>query len=375
MRVSAGEYAAQLVGSPDMWDCKQRMVDPQRLLDELVRGTPPRMVHLNSRISSITDLSPNDGVLLNFVDGTQRVYDIIVGADFRFGNSRQYVLGADSPALESRQNACWELPIRVPYERALQALGPELLGTGSPCQISYLGQGSYLQQDFMGGGKDVLITAMADLSDYHSDGPWAKLLTPQEFGAVFANHQLPICRGMVNVSNEKREEDRGLIINTYYLITADANTILINQLILSLYTVQVTGICGTDHSPAPSYVSRNGALMDDAAHSVLTYKGGNVLVALEEALILSTLLGRATSKAAIPAALRAYDQVCRPRAEEAVVHTREFKKNTIGKNPEIGLNPFLLAPRLQYHLRFLGETNIEAQQATAAHLMDQALLG
>jgi len=115
--------------------------------------------------------------------------------------------------------------------------------------------------------------------------------------------------------------------------------------------------------------------MDDAAHSVLSYRGGNVLVALEEALILSTLLSRATSKAAIPAALRAYDQVCRPRAEEAAFHTREFKRTTIGKNPEIGLNPLLLAPRLQYHWQFLGETNIEAQQATAAQLMEQALLG
>jgi len=204
MRVSAGEYAGQLVGPPNMWDCKQRMVDPQKFLDELVRGTPPRMVHLNSRISSITDLSPNDGVLLSFVDSTQKVYDVIVGTDFRCDESCQYVLGAGNPALKSRQNACWELPIRVPYERALQALGPELLGTGSPCQISYLGQGSYLQQDFMGSGKDVLITAKADLSDYDSDGPWAKLLTPQEFGAVFASHQLPICRGMINVSEETR---------------------------------------------------------------------------------------------------------------------------------------------------------------------------
>ncbi|KAI0391885.1 FAD/NAD(P)-binding domain-containing protein [Xylariaceae sp. FL0594] len=343
-RISAGQFAGQAVASLDIWNYRQRMVDPQRLLEELVRGIPPRMIHFNSRISSITDLSPSEGVLLKFANGTQRVYDVIIGADFRCCVSRQYVLGANHPALKARQSAWWELPIRVPYERALQALGPELLGTGTPCQTSYLGLGSYLQCDFMGGGKDVLITAKAELSGYESDGPWAKLLTPQEFSAVFASHQLPICRNMIN-------------------------------LILSLYTVQVTGLCDPDHLPLSSYVSRSGALIDEAAHSVLSYKGGRALVALEEALVLSTLIARAPSRVALPAALSAYDHVCRPRAEEAAAHSRDFNRKIIGRDPDVGgLDPFLLPAQLQYHCQALVTTNVDAQLLAAAGLMDQMMM-
>ncbi|KAI1818646.1 FAD/NAD(P)-binding domain-containing protein [Poronia punctata] len=363
IKVSAGAHAGQLIWSDNsqqqqqQQQQQQRMVDPQNLLTELVRDVPPHTLHFNSRVASITDLSSSspsnnnnnndeNGVLLSFSDGSQQVYDIIIGAESRCTTSRRYVLGRIGYH-DARRHGCWELPVRVPYERALQALGPDLLTGNSnnndnnllPCQTSYVGNGTYLQHDFMGEGKDVIITAMADLFPDEGGGPWAKLLTPEEFSAAFAGNQLPVCRDMVN-------------------------------LILSLYTVQVAGICAMDHQTPPTYVTKNFALMADAAHSLLTLQGGNVLVALEEALVLSMLLGKATSREAIPAALKAYDEVCRPRAERAVFHTKQFKLTTAGRDAEIGLDPLRMAPRLQEHWEFMKETNIEAQLATAAQLMD-----
>jgi salicylate hydroxylase len=127
------------------------------------------------------------------------------------------------------------------------------------------------------------------------------------------------------------------------------------------------------HNPSRTYVTKNAVLMDDEAHSLLTLQGVNVLVALEEALVLSILLSRAASKAAIPTALQAYDQVCRPRAEEAARHTIQYGLATIGRDEEIGLNPYLMAPRLHYHWQILKESKIEAQQTAAIRLMDQLL--
>lgn len=128
------------------------------------------------------------------------------------------------------------------------------------------------------------------------------------------------------------------------------------------------------HSPARTYVTKNAALMDEAAHSLMELQGVHVLVAMEEALVLSVLLGRLTSKAAIPKALQAYDQVCRPRAEEAARHTNQYGLATIGRDQEIGLNPYLMAPRMHYHWQILKESKIEAQQEVAVRLMDQFLM-
>ncbi|KAK5626687.1 hypothetical protein RRF57_002402 [Xylaria bambusicola] len=340
-RIASGPYAGQLVDSGSMQNYREKMVDPQKLLDELLRGTPPRMIHANSRISSITEVS-GGGVVLNFVGGAQKKYDIVVGADGVFGSTREFVLGPDDPALRPQYTGVWRLPIKVPYKKALEFLGPEFLDSNRPCQTSWIGDGVFLQLDFMGLEKDVHIAAYAVNSGYSPEG-WASLLTPEEFGAVFASVPLPVCRGIVN-------------------------------LIKSLYTVQIAGISYMQHKPARTYVTKNAALIDDAAHSVVLVQGMNALIALEEAYILSMLLGRISSRAAIPVALQAFDHVCRPRAEAAAHSTIQCGLVTIGKDQEVGLDPYLVGPRLQYHWHVIKDSKIEAQQAEAIRVMDQLMM-
>lgn len=198
-RIASGPYAGQLVDCPSVRDQKERLVDPQRFLDELLRGTPPRMIHANSRISSITEVSPGGGVLLNLVGGAQKKYDIVVGADGVHGITREFVLGPDDPATKPQHTGIWKIPIKVPYKKALGAMGPEFLDPLRPCHTSWIGDGTYLQHDVLGPDRDVHITAYA-IHNATSSSAWASLLTPEEFGAVFARIPLPVCRGMVNVS-------------------------------------------------------------------------------------------------------------------------------------------------------------------------------
>ncbi|KAI0203344.1 hypothetical protein F4808DRAFT_41283 [Astrocystis sublimbata] len=340
-RIAAGAYAGQPVDIPSIQDYRERMVDPQKFLDELLRGTPPRMIHSNSRITSITELPGASGVMLHFAGGAQKKFDVVVGADGVHGITREFVLGPDDPALKPQHTGVWRLPIKVPYRKAVQAMGPEFLDPLKPCTSSWIGDGTFLQHDYMGSESDVHITAYAVQNEW-SPTTWASLLTPEEFEAVFASNPLSICRGMV-------------------------------QLIKSLYTVQLAGITYMQHKQARTYVTNCAALIDDAAHSVFAVRGVNVLVGLEEAYILSMLLGRVSSKTEIPAALQGFDHVCRPRAEEAGRHTVQCGLVTIGKDPTVGLNPYLMGPRLQYHWHLLKESRIEAQHAAANRLMDQLL--
>lgn len=66
-----------------------------------------------------------------------------------------------------------------------------------------------------------------------------------------------------------------------------------------------------DMLPAPTYYAGNVVLMGDAAHASTPHQGAGAGQALEDAFILSILLGdeRTRSVGDIPAAFGAYDAV------------------------------------------------------------------
>ncbi|KAI1437850.1 hypothetical protein GGR50DRAFT_610008 [Xylaria sp. CBS 124048] len=342
--LAAGPHAGQRVDRGSSPTTAQRIVEAQRFLAEVLRGMPPRMVHPNTRISSIAELvSPNSGVLLTFPDGTQKKYDVVIGADGIHGATREFVLGPSDPALRPRHTGVWRLPIQVPYRKAVEAMGSSafLDPAQGPCQTAWIGRGTYLQCDFMGVDRDVYITAYGYHDEFDADGPWARLLTPEEFGAVFEDTTVSVCRGMIN-------------------------------LIQAQYTVQVTGLSYMQHRPARTYVSHTAALIDESAHSVLTLRGINILIALEEVYVLLTLFSRSSfaSKTFIPAALQAFDAVCRPRAEEAEVNTNRYGLMAIGRDEEVGLDVGRMEAGLGYYWGLLREDRIEERRGNAVGIME-----
>jgi hypothetical protein len=80
-----------------------------------------------------------------------------------------------------------------------------------------------------------------------------------------------------------------------------------------------------DHRPAPTYYKGRIALLGDAAHASTPHQGAGAGQALEDALILSVLLGdeRTQSASDIPAAFKAYDAIRRPRSQKVVSTSRE----------------------------------------------------
>ncbi|KAI6089208.1 FAD/NAD(P)-binding domain-containing protein [Hypoxylon rubiginosum] len=329
----------------------KKIVGRQAFLTEMLSGMPPRMMHPGARISSVTDLSPggHQGLLLTFADGSQKKYDIVVGADGTHGFTRGLVLGGDEALVSPHSTGFWSLPMKVPLRRAQQAMGTRYLDPSNPRQIGWVGDGTGMIHNLLDNGNEVEIVVYGNMDDVEvaeedgaSGASWAKLFTPDEFHEMFASNQLPVCQGMVD-------------------------------LIQSVYTVQVAAICQLEHTPAPTYVTKNVCLIGDSAHSMLPFQGASVSIAIEEALILSSLLGRLPSKAAIPAALQAYDQVCRPRAELATRSSAETGFLVTGRGPSVGLDADLLQHQLRHKWDFLLEVDIDAYRAAANVVMDQLL--
>ncbi|CAJ2503420.1 Uu.00g108140.m01.CDS01 [Anthostomella pinea] len=345
IRIATGPNVGQRVLVAGLEGHVKKTLGRQALLDELLKGMPPQIMHLNARIASITELTAGEGLLVTFADGSQKKYDVVIGASGFNGLARKHVLGADNPAVKLHHTGVWGLPITVPLDKAQEAMGTEFLDPGNPTQTAWIADGILMQHNLLNHGRDVQISIYVRYYDCGEDAPWARLFSPDEFSGIFADIHSPVCQGMV-------------------------------KLIQSIYTVQIAGICQMQHQPTPqSYVTKNACLIGDSAYAMMVHQGAGAIIALEEALVLSTLLGRASSREAIPAALQAFDRTCRPRAEHAAQYSAHLGLVFTGRHPSVGPDAGLIAQELQRRWVFLAQTDVEAQRAAAVGLMDQLLAG
>jgi salicylate hydroxylase len=78
-----------------------------------------------------------------------------------------------------------------------------------------------------------------------------------------------------------------------------------------------------EHPPAPFYNSGSIAMMGDAAHATTPFQGAGAGQAIEDALVISKLLGYVKTPSHIAPALAAYDVVRRDRSQKVVLTSRE----------------------------------------------------
>jgi salicylate hydroxylase len=78
-----------------------------------------------------------------------------------------------------------------------------------------------------------------------------------------------------------------------------------------------------DHPPAPTYYKGKLAILGDAAHASTPHQGAGAGQALEDAFVLSSLLGHIETVDHIERAFYAYDAVRRPRSQKVVTTSRE----------------------------------------------------
>ncbi|KAK7946432.1 uncharacterized protein PG986_010753 [Apiospora aurea] len=362
----------------------RRTVGRQALMDEILADVPPYLLHTNTHIASISGTSETDGgggaAFLEFVDGTRRRYDVVIGADGTHSLARSFVVsgqgsgqtstetGEEDPAHKPVSAGSWTLPLQVPLARAQQAMGPGYLDPQRPCRAGWIGDGIFMQHDFLNHGRDIQIYLSAVLpppSVDSRDGPaaagpaWAKLFTPEEFEATFAQNRTPACQGMV-------------------------------KLVQSVYTIQIAGIVQMQHVPTQSYAWRRVCLLGSAAHAASPYHGASASLSLEQAMVLSTLLGHSASsgvgirgftksghdvEASLPYyALQAYDAVCRPRADQVVEATSDVMNTLLGRGSggqSRDLDPVRIAERLRQRWPAVHNLHVVGLQNAAVDTMEQ----
>ena len=94
------------------------------LLDELVKLVPEGAAHFGKRVVGLHEVE--NGIDLDFADGTHAHHDAVVGCDGIKSEVRQYVLGRDHPAAHAHFSGKYCHRALIPMDAAVEVMGDEL---------------------------------------------------------------------------------------------------------------------------------------------------------------------------------------------------------------------------------------------------------
>lgn len=128
-----------------------------------------------------------------------------------------------------------------------------------------------------------------------------------------------------------------------------------------------------EHPPARTYASGPVAVMGNAAHATTPWQGSGAGMAIEDSLVLSTLLGRAETPAQAVLALKAYERVRWQRTQRVVESSRGTGMMRTGLDAGVGLDLLKFRERLLPRWDFIIDFDNEQHCADALAVMEGLL--
>ncbi|KAJ7464344.1 hypothetical protein FB451DRAFT_1352780 [Mycena latifolia] len=245
---------------------------------------------------------PSGPTELVFEDGTRAFCDILVGADGlksavrrAFLSERANWMQAQGRWQEATDIASCIEPVwsghiayraLIPADR-LKSVAPTHQVLTKP--MMYLGKLGFIIAYPISHGKMINFVAFScrhDLENTQFPGPWMAPGDKSQFAGIFA-HWEPEVQVLIHCVDKPLQ--------------------------WAVHTVK----------PLRSFVSGSTVLMGDAAHAMLPHQGSGAGLAIEDAYILSIVLGHpSTTRETLPRALRIFDEIRRPAAAAVMEASR-----------------------------------------------------
>ncbi|KAF2689099.1 salicylate hydroxylase [Lentithecium fluviatile CBS 122367] len=281
-----------------------KVVHRATLLAELLKPLDAAKKHTNKKLNRIDD-AENGPIKLHFDDGTTFDADAVVGADGVRGFVRNHVLGKDDPAVPAKPAGFWDSRSLVPLQKAKELLGEEYFEVNR--QYGWVGDGVFFMHDVLDGGETVQFVLCGMMDEEWGEGEWSKDLDRAAVEkAVETWTETPVKKSIIDVM----------------LQSAD----------LKAFTEQ------HHDRDAPTYSKGRVCIMGDAAHSMTPWQGSGAGQAIEDAMVLETLLEEFKTSGELTAAFKAYDQVRRPRTQKIVHSSYGTGLIMCGRGEGIGLD-------------------------------------
>ncbi len=126
-----------------------------------------------------------------------------------------------------------------------------------------------------------------------------------------------------------------------------------------------------NHSPAPTYYRRRICLLGDSAHASTPHQGAGAGMALEDAFILSNLIGSIHSSSDLESAFKAYDAIRRPRTQDLVTTSKEAGEVVEFEGKDIGDDIEKLKANLDVRFDWIWDEDLDQELKDARRLLGE----
>jgi salicylate hydroxylase len=109
--------------------------------------------------------------------------------------------------------------------------------------------------------------------------------------------------------------------------------------------------------------------MGDAAQTMTPWQGAGAGQAIEDVMILDTVLQAVREPSQLNAAFRAYDEVRRPRTQQVVASAKITGSITCGRGPGVGMDVNKLCQTRANRLKFIHELDMKEHKNAALAAM------
>ena len=258
----------------------QSSVHRAHFLDELVKLVPEECATFGKRVEKVEPL--DDGVKLVFSDGSEAEASAVIGCDGIKSQIRPILLGRDAPASHAVFSGKYAYRGLIPMPKAVDLLGDDLARNSQ----MYIGYHGHILTFPIEKGKTMNVVAFKS----KKDGEWKE-----------DRWVLPMKR----TDMEEDFKDWGSSVKSILSLMEKPD-------VWALF----------DHPPAHTYNKGRICLLGDAAHATTPHQGSGAGMALEDAYILSNLLGQIKDSMEIERAFKAYEAVRKERSQKVVTTSR-----------------------------------------------------
>lgn len=126
-----------------------------------------------------------------------------------------------------------------------------------------------------------------------------------------------------------------------------------------------------EHLPANTYASGPLCVMGDAAHATTPWQASGGGMSVEDSFIISSLLSHATTKNEAVNALKAYDEVRRPRTQRIVESSLGTGAIMTGRGGETKMPLDQVKEKLTHRWDFILGIELEKHRDEAIDIMDR----
>ncbi|KAF5227964.1 hypothetical protein FANTH_14629 [Fusarium anthophilum] len=278
----------------------QQTVHRAKFLDALINLVPKDRVQFGKRLLRISDHGAY--TVLHFANGTAARTNCVIGADGVHSTVRKYLLGATSPEATPVFSGIVAYRGLIPMEIARHSLSKY----ASDAYLWCSNEGMVMSYPINSG--QVVNVVAACYRESWNEKVYVLNTTLEQMRKDFQSFE-GIPQEIIKVHS--------IALPSFFddpRLTFDK--LLGKPMIWAML----------EHLPAAQYNAKNVAIIGDAAHATTPFQGAGAGQAIEDALILSQLLGRVQCVHEIAPALAAYNTVRRPRTEMVIQTSREAMK-------------------------------------------------